>query len=347
MKKSGKIIAFVLTFTLLLTFQPLTEAIKAVADVVASNKTKSDGDITSDIYGDVDGTVLTKTLEEAFEEGYQKRLKEEEERLNEIILEKENGNRKLIYYFEPVKYFDEDGNVKDKSYDISRLPNGSLQTAASDIITTFPDKFSDGISLKNRDVSLTLSPLNAYPSNAALSSDKKTVTYEIDSHTRYDYSLTLMGFKEDIVVEEYTGQTEYSFVLETGGLSLVFENNVYVLKDGSDIKATLGDIILFTADEQNNAMGELKTSVIAKDSKYLIKVCVDDEWLRDEKTAYPITIDPSINITVDNTAYGKEVKVKGTTVTGCAIGLPDTLAEALLQILFPPGLSMNTRTTSR
>ncbi len=77
MKKSGKIIAFVLTFTLLLTFQPLTEAIKAVADVVASNKTKSDGDITSDIYGDVDGTVLTKTLEEAFEEGYQKRLKEE------------------------------------------------------------------------------------------------------------------------------------------------------------------------------------------------------------------------------------------------------------------------------
>ena len=184
---------------------------------------KQNGDITSDIYGDVDGTVLTKTLEEAFEEGYQKRLKEEEERLNEIILEKENGNRKLIYYFEPVKYFDEDGNVKDKSYDISRLPNGSLQTAASDIITTFPDKFSDGISLKNRDVSLTLSPLNAYPSNAALSSDKKTVTYEIDSHTRYDYSLTLMGFKEDIVVEEYTGQTEYSFVLETGGLSLVFD----------------------------------------------------------------------------------------------------------------------------
>ncbi len=123
-----------------------------------------------------------------------------------------------------------------------------------------------------------------------------------------------MGVKEDIVVSEYTGQTEYSFNLKTYGLTPVNDNGSYALIDSNGVqRATLGDIIIFTADERNNTFGELIVEEITAGQEYCLTIKLDADWLADEKTAYPITIDPTL--TYANTVGNIEDLVVGTSTS--------------------------------
>ena len=140
---------------------------------------------------------------------------------------------------------------------------------------------------------------------ATMEEDKETVSYEIDSVTSYEYELTYAGFKEDIVVNEYTGQTEYSFILKTDGLKIYEEYGSFFLTDhDGNIKATIGDIIIFTADEANNTMGTMTYETVKPFYEYKLTIHVDAEYLADKKTVYPIRIDPTIEVNYTNDGAG-------------------------------------------
>jgi hypothetical protein len=142
-------------------------------------------------------------------------------------------------------------------------------------------------------------------SHAATRIDEKTIQYRYDSKTTIEYSLTYTGFKEDIVVSEYTGQTEYAFTLRTGGYALEeIDGSYFLVDDGGIIKATIGDIIIFTADERNNTMGSIVPTTIVENEEYLLTIVVDPDFLADENTAYPIRIDPTVEINYDNNGAG-------------------------------------------
>lgn len=142
-------------------------------------------------------------------------------------------------------------------------------------------------------------------SHAAARINEKTIQYRYDSKTTIEYSLTYTGFKEDIVVSEYTGQTEYAFTLRTGGYALEeIDGSYFLVDDGGNIKATIGDIIIFTADERNNTMGSIVPTTIVENEEYLLTIVVDPDFLADENTAYPIRIDPTVEINYDNNGAG-------------------------------------------
>ena len=61
----------------------------------------------------------------------------------------------------------------------------------------------------------------------------------------------------------------------------------------------MGDIIIFTADERNNALGSMTHTTVREDQQYIVTIHIDAEYLKDEKTKYPIRIDPTIEITYD------------------------------------------------
>ena len=140
---------------------------------------------------------------------------------------------------------------------------------------------------------------------ASLSSDKRTVTYSCGEKTAFEYSLTYTGFKEDIVVSEYTGQTEYYFLLNTNGLVLEKLDGSYYLTNGKgEIKAVIGDIIIFTADERNNAFGNMTHETVKEGKQYILTIHIDGDYLKDEKTVYPIRIDPTIEINYEGNGAG-------------------------------------------
>ncbi len=244
-------------------------------------------------------------------------IADEGDSLYTTVVDNGNGTRTMTLHGYPVKYINDSGKIQDISLEITNTTEGAYKTKANSVQTVFPKTLSEGISLSNDDVSIKLKPrVSTVSSGAALSKsiseqisadfsvtkiDNKTVSYYYDSKTTLEYSLTYTGFKEDIVVSEYTGQTEYQFLLETGGLTLTKIDGSYYLTDGSgEIKATLGDIIIFTADEKNNTLGSMTHTTVKENEQYILTIHVDASWLRDKNTAYPIRIDPTIEVTYDN-----------------------------------------------
>ena len=244
---------------------------------------------------------------EAQANGYVGRVEAEEKDLYTFVFANGDGTNTMRIYSHPVKYVAEDGSIRDISLDIEAKTGGGFVTADHEIITTFESKLTEGVSLEYNDIELTLVPalgLGTMPT-AELSTDGKVVTYEMNDITSFVYELTYAGFKEDIVVEEYTGQTEYEFTLFTNGLTLCEEYGSYYLADAEgNVEATIGDIIVFTADERNNAMGSMTYETVRANQEYVLTIHLDAEYLADEDTAYPIRIDPTIEINYDNNGAG-------------------------------------------
>ena len=287
MKNINKSLSLVLVFVLLLSVFPFN-VVYAVEENTASTQTqKTEEFVLPDIVPEA----------EAAERGYIGRSKTEEKDNYTFVFKNSDNTRTMRVYSHPVKYTDDDGNIKDITLDIQSRAGGGFETKDNSIKTTFGAKLSDGIRLQHENVDIKLIPANKNIT-PVLSEDKQTVTYTLDTKTSLEYSLTYMGFKEDIVVSEYTGQTEYEFLLYTNGLTVKEEMGSYYLADSEgNRKANIGDIIIFTADERNNTLGSLSCIEIKENQIYGLTIHVDEEYLKDEKTVYPIRIDPTFEIT--------------------------------------------------
>ncbi len=296
-KKFSRLPATVLTICMLFA----SSAFPSTAYAVGSQGDVLSSDIAS-------GFELPDIVDEAEADAndYIGRVKAEEKDLNTFVFANGDGTNTMRIYSHPVKYVAEDGTVRDISLDVEAKVGGGFVTADHEIITTFERELTDGINLEYNNVDITLVPeLGTVEPIATLSNDGKVVTYEMNDVTSFVYELTYAGFKEDIVVDEYTGQTEYEFTLYTNGLALVEEYGSYFLTDSQgNVKATIGDIIVFTADERNNTMGSMTYETVVANQEYVLTIHLDAAYLADDDTVYPIRIDPTIEINYDNNGAG-------------------------------------------
>ena len=245
---------------------------------------------------------------------YIERLKEQEADLYSFLFGKTDGSIERIIYNYPVKYLNADGIISDKSNEIIlETINGisAFVSKANDIKASFPTNLRDGVSLVHEGVNVKMvyAPagvtISSFSSIGSISNDNYSVSYPIDSKTSIEYALTYNGFKEDIVVSEYTGQTEYSFVLYTDGLAVEkIGENIFLINNEGDICVNIGDVVVFTADERNNFMGTMSFDEIVPNEKYILTIHLDNADLSDPNTAYPIRIDPTLEINYTNNGSG-------------------------------------------
>ena len=255
------------------------------------------------------------------------RLKHEEPNLNTLIFARADGSKVMRVFDFPVKYVDGSGVVRDKSLALSHKAEIGYFTADTDVVSVFPKMLSEGIRLtyKSDEIDIRLIPVlsneEEYRQSAAQSrsntepallsaaampaNEGKSVAYLYNEHTVLEYTPTYDGFKEDIVVSEYTGQTEYAFRLLTNGLGLIQTGMSYRLVNSQgETKAYIGDVIIFTADERNNAFGSMTVQTVEANEEYIITIHVDADYLEDERTAYPIRIDPTISVNYGTSGSG-------------------------------------------
>lgn len=288
--------------------------------------------------------------EEAVWSNHIERMYDEEGKdLNRVIFKNADGSRTQYLFDYPVKYVDKKGKIQNSSFEIadSKDEEYKFETAASISKTRFPKDIKDGIELSGEDVTVTLVPhdvKNTEPERV----DDETISYKYDNKTTIEYSLTYTGFKEDIVVSEYTGQTEYEFTIYTEGLALAeIDGSFYLVDENEEIKATIGDIIIFTADEKNNAFGKLKAETVVENEEYRMTIVLDPEYLADPETVYPIRIDPTVEITYDKNGAGAIEDVTLNSLRGSSgssgslsVGLRSTYGISRILMKFP-GLDLS------
>lgn len=337
MKRIHKLLSLILTICIAMSMLTGFAPANAVADTTAT------GSEVFELPDIVDSV-------EAKENDYIGRVEAEEKDLYTFVFANGDGTNTMRIYSHPVKYLADDGSIRDISLNIEAKRGGGFVTADHEIVTTFESKLTDGITLEYNDVEIMLVPalgLGTMPT-AELSTDGKVVTYEMNDITSFVYELTYAGFKEDIVVEEYTGQTEYEFTLYTNGLTLCEEYGSYYLADAEgNVEATIGDIIVFTADERNNTMGSMTYETVRANQEYVLTIHLDADYLADEDTVYPIRIDPTIEINYDNNGAGAIEDVTLNSNSGSngssgslSVGLRQTYGKSRILMRFP-GLNMN------
>ena len=193
------------------------------------------------------------------EKGHVNRLREQEEDLNSIVFQNRDGTKTAYLFNQPVKYKDKDGTVKDKSNKISETDDGDYTNAENDINTYFPKKLNrnNGVELKFGEYVVEMAPdINGNSGASRQTGHNKYfdpteyVQYPdvFDEGISLRYTPTFEGYKEDIVLSEYTGMNEFSFRLYTDGLSLVMnEDGAYYLIDPltGEVKTQIGDIVVY------------------------------------------------------------------------------------------------------
>ena len=302
--------------------------VNTMSDVASDVESDMSNDsISSDDLLPVTGFHPAVTEAEVLDNGYTARLKHEEPNLNTLIFARADGSKVMRVFDFPVKYVDGSGVVRDKSLALSHKAEIGYFTADTDVVSVFPKMLSEGIRLtyKSNEIDIRLIPVlsneEEYRQSAAQSrsntepallsaaampaNEGKSVAYLYNEHTVLEYTPTYDGFKEDIVVSEYTGQTEYAFRLLTNGLGLIQTGMSYRLVNSQgETKAYIGDVIIFTADERNNAFGSMTVQTVEANEEYIITIHVDADYLEDERTAYPIRIDPTISVNYGTSGSG-------------------------------------------
>lgn len=243
--------------------------------------------------------------EQAKQKGHKERRYDlEGEDYNKVVFDNEDNTRTEYYFDYPVKYKDKQGKMQDIKMKLKKDKKG-YSTEANSIVTTFSNELTDGVHLTEETLDIRLVPEFVESATAQIDEAGEVVTYEIDEDTVIEYSLTYLGFKEDIVVQEYNGVTEYPFVLYTEGLQLQKIQEEWFLVDADGkVKAAVGDLIVFTADERNNTLGEIRVETIEENECYRMVLVLDDEYLRSPETAYPIRIDPTIEVNYEKKGAG-------------------------------------------
>ncbi len=138
------------------------------------------------------------------EKGYCERLYDEEPNLNTIVFKNVYNSNSFYYFNYPVKYYDDNGVVHDKtSLLVDDESSESFVSSSSDIKTSFSKNLEDGISLEFEDTQLTMLPMFVAPDECEgeLSEDSKNVVYDCGESVSLDYALTYTGFKENIILD--------------------------------------------------------------------------------------------------------------------------------------------------
>ena len=241
------------------------------------------------------------------------RLEIKEPDLNTIIYANYDGTETAYIFDEEVKYIDDNGEIQDKSNEITEAGSDIIGDRYSyfnednDINTYFPDILSEdsGILLNSDGFTLEMMPNTDAVSGTAKLIDNTVVYPDIfGEKTELRYETTFNGFKEDIVLYENCGNV-FSFTVNAQGTYLENENGAinFVDKSSGEVKAVMSPIYVYDSFVGDVPEGEthytyangLEFRKIYGDV-YEITITVDRDFLENGATVYPVYVDPSTTV---------------------------------------------------
>lgn len=238
------------------------------------------------------------------------KLKDKSNKLSENIdVEKYKNNYQYVNYENDIKtYFPKNLSLKtgivldDGEFSCEVIPtcHSKIQETKNSVILAQDDNFSE---------------YNSTEFSSALKDNSVYYDSVFGESTTVKYTTNFNGFKEDIILEQYAGTNSFQFIYKTNGLTVKEEANtcVFVNPETNEKIFVLGDILVTdskiktkqpsidreTAKKQlveldNNTNHYYKIETLKEKEEYRITLVINEDFLKDPNTVYPVTIDPSI-----------------------------------------------------
>ncbi len=304
-------IAAVIVFTLAAPVHTAADIALPVDESVGQYET------ITDVYGESQLTsvadecrILEYVDEKDFLSNDFKRRVEAEESLNTYVFEREDGTRRLYLLGEDVKFEAEDGTILEKDITLIKTDEG-YSTMRNNVGILISDSFSNGVQIVFGDNKLSILPVDTNVSYSAVIRDNTIVYYDVYGEgTELDFTPTLSGVKQNIVLNSYEGINEFEYIVFSETLSpFSDENRVYLaVNEDSDYRFELGSIYIYDAAGRFTS-GDIDVIEI-DDDNWLITIVAPTEFLESEKTIYPVTVDPTIQVKAsDSVAYIEDTTI--------------------------------------
>lgn len=269
---------------------------------------------------------LAESLHEygVYEHKHTERLEEKEKDLNTIVYLNSDGSETAYIFKEPIKYIDDEGNVQDKSNKLSEDVNEeefadeyAYVNDRNDINTYFPETLEKdtGVTLNYEGLSIEMYPTDTC--SEVSKTDDNMIVYDdaFGNSAQLQYEATFDGFKENIVI--YDGEINtFSFIAEADGMYIEEENGAlnFVELTSGDVAATISPIYVYDSLEGDTPEGETHYSYAnqlkfkeLEAGKYEITIIVDEEFLSNPATIYPVYVDPSVSIKAAGSGSSKTI----------------------------------------
>lgn len=226
-----------------------------------------------------------------------------EEELDTYVFLNSDGTKSVYYMDENVKFFDKNGDVKEKDISLVSKSDG-YGIVRNEFDLHIPNSATSGISMSYNGYEVKISPQST-ARTAPARKVGETVVYDgfFGTNTSLVYTPMLSGIKEDVIMKAYIPSAEFSFVLDTDGLGLYNNDEGYYLaeSESSEVILELGKVIIYDAIGKPD-YGTMNVTTVTANQKYILSLSAPEEFLTDPTTVYPVTIDPTL--TVSDTATG-------------------------------------------
>lgn len=248
------------------------------------------------------------------------RLRDQETDLNTLIFKNADETTTLYYFTDAIKYIDSDGMVQDKSNSLTELTQSKYlySNLHNDINSYFPKSLnSDGVLLSAGSYQIELTPKQDFvlqTRTELIASDAKlknsnSVCYDniFGLGTSLTYTPLFNGVKEDIYLSKNVGNT-FIFIADMTALTPVISGGTILLMDGDDIVGQFGELLVYdSAPERHQTFDNFYTISADASGKYEITITIDEQFLGDPNTVYPVVIDPTITISTSGSGATKTI----------------------------------------
>lgn len=259
---------------------------------------------------EVDTSSLPSFIEAnyALQKGHVNRLKSAEKNLNTVVFQNKDGTETTYIFIRPVKYVDENGEVKDKSDKIAPIIHATYSYGVlnNNSKIYFPKNVTAGTKIQYQNYTIQMTPVTTYSASPTYLNETE-VAYNgvFGTNTVLKYQTKLNGLKEDIVLVKNTGLNEFDFTLTLTNLTPVLIDNIWYLKNsGDEIIASLGRIIIKDSNG-NSTEGSMTISPSTARNTYAVKIIVPADFLSADSTVYPVYVDPSTTIFETDSYYNE------------------------------------------
>lgn len=213
---------------------------------------------------------------------------------------KENGMYETEYFGEKVHYKD-----NDKWEEIDNtllLKDNKYSNKSNKYNVSFPNKLSENnevvLEYLNNEIKIYYDTKQDIAGQITDKIDrtqknlKDSISYVLNAKEKIEYIIQQDSIKENIILNSYIANYEYSYYIDTELRVERIGNELYFY-DGSEEVFVMGEYYMYDSNNNSSKDIDFKINVIDEDT-YKIDVTPDDEYLK--SVSYPVVIDPEIRL---------------------------------------------------
>ena len=253
----------------------------------------------------------------------------------------QNGNFMAVMYDHPVHKFDfETGKYVEKVLDVNETDNDYEATTDRFKVRMPKKEGKDSfvtVEKEGRGIAWKFIPKGASERNksmALLSRRTRTEPWDIDNYpsVRYEkadknidlqYDISENEVKESIVLFKDPGYNIFTFQVKFNGLIAILSEdnkNVDLVRDDEELHAEKTEMKIppaFMKDANEAFCDDIHYEIRNTDEGTFLDLVLDSDWLSDPERAYPVLIDPRVEIShdADNTLRMVELSSDGSVVS--------------------------------